>query len=286
MSPMSLRCPKCRAGLKLKDEHAQRRRVTCPKCRHRFAIPGPQEPATDVMDDSDSESGATDELSELMDLDLSDRRRTGSALRKKRPRTTRRPAPPPEAEPSPGRAIFSLVVWFNANAAVAICIVDSLFDLGWMLTHFGELYQQVGLGRLAVRQLARPLIVILTAGAIWFQAVLPRDIGMRGAVGVFGAGYLLLFGAVAYLVGWLAQSIYERPVYAIQWSVIYLGVSLLAFVIWGYAPETPLERAERLTASGSYSDALTAVNEVLEQDPTNEEALELERSLRDMIRFS
>jgi hypothetical protein len=181
--------------------------------------------------------------------------------------------------------VLSVLIWINAHIAVAVCIVDNAIDFVWLLAHWNEVYQQSGLGRIAVRQLGRPLFVIFTAGLIWFQGVLFRDIMARGAVVVFGGAYLLLFGAVAFVVGMLARSIYDRPVYAIQWSVIYLGASLLAYAAWGYAPETSLQRAERLTSQGRYSEALTAVEKAMQEDPDDREALELHRSLREMIRY-
>jgi hypothetical protein len=186
---------------------------------------------------------------------------------------------------SPVLSVLSVLIWINAHIAVAVCIVDNAIDFVWLLAHWNEVYQQSGLGRIAVRQLGRPLFVIFTAGLIWFQGVLFRDIMARGAVVVFGGAYLLLFGAVAFVVGMLAKSIYDRPIYAIQWSVIYLGASLLAYAAWGYAPETSLQRAERLTSQGRYSEALTAVEKAMREDPDDREALELHRSLREMIRY-
>jgi hypothetical protein len=137
----------------------------------------------------------------------------------------------------------------------------------------------------AVRQLGRPLIVIVTAAIIWWQGVLFRERSARYAVMLFGGGYLLLFGLVAFIIGLVANSIYERPIYAVQWSVVYYGVSLLAFAMWGYGPETTLQRAERLTSEGNYSDALTAANLALQEDPDDRDALELQRAIRDMMRF-
>jgi hypothetical protein len=137
----------------------------------------------------------------------------------------------------------------------------------------------------AVRQLGRPLIVIITAAIIWWQGVLFRERSARYAVMLFGGGYLLLFGPMAFIVGLVANTMYERPIYAVQWSVVYYGLSLLAFAMWGYGPETTLQRAERLTSEGNYSDALTAANQALQEDPDDRDALELQRAIRDMMRF-
>jgi hypothetical protein len=179
---------------------------------------------------------------------------------------------------------FSALVWINAHIAVGVCLVDNAIDFLWLLTHWNEVYQQAGLGRFAVRQLGRPLLVIITAGIIWFHGVLFRDIMARGTVVVFGCGYLFLFGLVAFAIGAMAEGLYERPIYAIQWSVIYLGASLLAYAAWGYGPETTLQRAERLTSQGRISEAFTAVEQAMREDPDDQDALELYRSLREMLR--
>jgi hypothetical protein len=66
---------------------------------------------------------------------------------------------------------------------------------------------------------------------------------------------------------------------------VYYGASLLVFAAWGYGPETTLQRAERLTSEGRYSEALTAANQALQEDPDDRDALELQRAIRDMMRF-
>lgn len=285
-APIRTRCPHCRATLTLKNAGAVGKQVPCPKCRKPFVVKSDHAAKK-------SEPAAGDEFDPLAD-DFSDEDYGATApppvmVNRVSRRERRRRAAAAEREEAQQKSMavlgcLSTIVWVNANIAVAVCVIDSAIDFLWLLTHFGEVYEQVGVGRIVVRQLGRPLLVIITALIVWYEGVLWRDISVRGAVIVFGAAYLLLFGVVAFIIGMLAQSIYERPVYAIQWSVIYLGVSLLIFAFLGYGPETRLQRAERLTSEGRYSDALTAVQQSLQEDPDDRDAVDLERTLRDMIR--
>ena len=82
------------------------------------------------------------------------------------------------------------------------------------------------------------------------------------------------------------ESVYDRPIYAVYWGVVYLGFSLLAFASWGFPPETTLQRAERLTSNGRYADALTVVNQALEERPGDQDAYELQQTLRDLMRYA
>ena len=283
--PVRTRCPKCQATLTLKSAVAVGKTVPCPRCKAPFVVRAVKDQPTG--DDAVDELGPLDDAAADAEFKAAApppvvgrgkkaaRRRAKSGERVE----TRRGR-------SPVLSVLSVLIWINAHIAVAVCIVDNAIDFVWLLAHWNEVYQQSGLGRIAVRQLGRPLFVIFTAGLIWFQGVLFRDIMARGAVVLFGGAYLLLFGAVALVVGMLAKSIYDRPIYAIQWSVIYLGASLLAYAAWGYAPETSLQRAERLTSQGRYSEALTAVEKAMQEDPDDREALELHRSLREMIRYA
>ncbi len=285
--PIRTRCPKCQATFTLKSAGAVGKTVPCPKCKTPFVVRTikDQPTGTDAVDEFGSldEDGASgEELKAAAPPPVVGRSKSKSARRRARAESEREQT---RRARSPFLSVLSVLIWINAHIAVAVCIVDNAIDFVWLLAHWNEVYQQSGLGRIAVRQLGRPLFVIFTAGLIWFQGVLFRDIMARGAVVLFGGAYLLLFGAVAFVVGMLAKSIYDRPIYAIQWSVIYLGASLLAYAAWGYAPETSLQRAERLTSQGRYREALTAVEKAMQEDPDDREALELHRSLREMIRY-
>lgn len=194
------------------------------------------------------------------------------------------PKEPEEALGFGFASLFSTLIWLNAHVAVVWCIVDNVIDFGWLVMHFNEVLQQSGLGRLAARRIGRPVLVAISAGMIWYQSVLPRDTGTRALAVVFGGGYLFLFGGVAFVIGMMATSLYERPVYAIQWSVVYLGVSLLAFAVWGFGPETPVQRAERLMSNGHFDKALAIVRTELEKDEDNIAAIRLEKTLRDVVR--
>lgn len=278
------RCPHCQATLTLKSAAFVGRTVPCPRCRRTFVVQAVTESGAGpaVSDDDFGPPQGSDEP-----------RRAAApppVVGKRKPQKKRRQTEEEAVRAASAaggsllKRLFSVLVWINAHIAVGVCIVDNAIDFLWILTHWNEVYQQAGLGRFAVRQLGRPLLVIVTAGIIWFNGVLFRDIMARGAVVVFGCGYLLLFGVVAFIVGAMAESLYERPIYAIQWSVIYLGASLLAYAAWGYAPETTLQRAERLTSQGRISEALTAVERAMREDPDDPDALELYRSLREMLR--
>lgn len=294
-APTSVQYPHCRATLKLKSSETLGKTVRCPKCKQPFLAQPAPEPDTqgenpqDEFDLSNDASSSDAEHGNANPLPVLAKRSSKKKARQRKAAQRRRKARQKKAEAMEREfakaAAISAVVWVNAILAVAVCVVDSGIEFLWMIAHWGEIYEQTGVLRLAIGQLGRPLFLIITALIVWFQAVFPRDIFMRGAVILFGGGYLFLFGVIAMLVALLAEGLYERPIYAIQWSVIYLGISLLLFAAWGYGPETTLQRAERLTSMGRYSDALTAVNEALDEDPNDEDALELERTLRDLIRW-
>ena len=288
--PIRTRCPRCRETLTLKSDKAIGKKVPCPKCRHTFVVKTMRADRAKEVEPADESGPPADD-----DFPVEEFGATGpppvvqNRNRVSRKERRRREVAAERAEEQRKKSVvvgcFSVLVWINANIAVAVCVLDSAFDLLWMLMHFNEVYDRAIIGRFAVRQIGRPVLVIITALIVWWQGVLWREISLRGAVVVFGGAYLFLFGAVAFVIGVMAQSIYERPIYAIQWSVIYLGVSLLLFAFLGYGPETTLQRAERLTSEGRYSDALTVVQKALQEDPDDRDAVDLERSLRDMIRY-
>jgi hypothetical protein len=277
-SGVSAECPHCHAVLPLKSRKTAGRQASCPQCRKAFVVRVKGE------DDASAEhksNGPTDDGQEFKPPPVMVRSRRPSPAKLQAAR---------EREAAQQRRFFwvrlaALLIWLNANVAAAACILDGVFDFIWMLLHWDEVRAAAPMGRIAIRQLGRPLIVIITAAIIWWQGVLFRDRSARYAVMVFGGGYLLLFGIVAFIVGLVANSIYERPIYAVQWSVVYYGASLLLFAMWGYGPETTLQRAERLTSEGRYSDALTAANQALQEDPDDRDALELQRAIRDMMRY-
>lgn len=279
------RCPHCQATLPLKSGRAVGKKVPCPRCHQSFVV-RPIKPAgtrASATDDAPADGPADDEFGAAAPPVVRNRNRVSRKQRRRREAAAER-----ARERQKSMAIvgcFSMLVWINAHLAVAACIIDSGVYFVWMLLHFRELYEQTGVGRVVVRQVGQPLIVIITALIVWYQGVLWRDRSTRGAVIVFGAGYVFLFGLVALVVELLTQSVYQRSVYEIQWSAVYLGISLLAFAFWGYGPETTLQRAERLTSEGRYHDALAAVQKALQEDPDDRDAVDLERTLRDMIRF-
>lgn len=285
--PFTVRCPQCRSKLKLKSSAAVGKEVPCPKCRHRFIVPVKDSPEKQAAKDArESASAAGEIIPESEPADI-------PPIVRSRPRAAgpRRRKPRPEPSPSELRrarwtAVFAALVWWNAHLAVLLCVLDLALEFLYLVSHWDEVYRQAPLGRFAVRRVARPLFVLLTAVVVWFQVVLPRDIGLRGVAALAGGAYLFLFGVIGFIVGLLASSVYERPIYAIQWSVVYLGASLVAYSLWGYGPESARERAERLMAHGYFSDALTAVGQALEEDPDDEDMLELERTLRDLIRYA
>lgn len=277
---ISTECPHCHAVLPLKDRKAAGRQANCPQCRKPFVV---------RVKSSDNASDGEGQTDWPADDDAEEFKPPPVMVRSRRPSPASLQAAR-EREVAQGRRFFwirlaAVLIWINANLAAAACILDSIFDFIWMLAHWDEVRAAAPIGRVAIRQLGRPLIVIVTAAIIWWQGVLFRDRSARHAVMLFGGGYLLLFGLVAFIVGLVANSIYERPIYAVQWSVVYYGASLLAFAMWGYGPETTLQRAERLTSEGRYSDALTAANQALQEDPDDRDALELQRAIRDMMRF-
>lgn len=283
---IATQCPSCRTTLKLKSSAMVGKQVACPKCAKPFVVS-----ATSASRSAATKSkSASDPAGEVdfADLDLGEAALPAAApaaVRGKVKKPREEAAPTDEVvQPSLVLRILSALVWVNAHLAVAAAVLDSAWDLFWMLTHWSEFRDQMVIGRFATRQIGRVAIVIISALYIWWEAVLPRDIGERRAVTVLGGAYLLLFGAFAFVVGLIAQSVYERPIYAVQWSVVYLGASLLAFAKWGYAPETTLQRAERLTSEGRYSEALTEVTLALQRDPGNQDAYDLQRALRDMMR--
>ena len=266
----STQCPNCETKLRLKNRNKAGRKVACPKCGEPFVVRIP---------DDESERATKRSRTRSPKLPPKTRKRNPSPVGRRKPKE-----PPVEAGFSVG-GLFSLIVWINAHIAVAWCVVDNAIDFVWLVTHFNEVLQQAGLGRFAVRRMGRPLLIIITAGMIWFQSVLPRDIRTRPAAFLFGGGYLVLFGGVAFLIGLIASSVYERPVYAIQWSVVYLGFSLLLFAVWGFGPEAPMQYAERLMTNGRFHEAPVVVQKELEKDEDNIPAIKLEKTLRDMMRM-
>ncbi len=273
-------CPHCGASLPLKSRKAAGKTAHCPRCRQPFVV----QPRPGDSERGDADSQVTD------DYALAEEVKPPPMMVKRGQRVSpaKRQAAL-ERETAQERRFFwvrlvSVLVWLNANVAAAVCIIDSIIDFVWLLAHWEEVRRAAPLGRTAVRQLGRPVLVVVTAAIIWWQGVLFRDRSDRNSVIVFGGGYLLLFGLVAFVIGLIANSVYERPIYAVQWSVVYYGASLLAFAAWGYGPETTLQRAERLTSEGRYSDALTAANLALQEDPDDRDALELQRAIRDMMR--
>ena len=284
---IATQCPKCSAVLTLKSRKAVGKKVPCPKCGQPFVVRPVERPAG---------SGAPpDAVEPIEDLNLAGEDfgagKPPPVVSKRAPKGSRRKSKARREREEKQAQRFGLLrfvalfVCLNAHLAVAVCVIDSAIDFLQLIANWDEVYRSAGLGRFAVRQVGRPLFVIVTALIVWFQGVLSRDRFMSRSVMVFGVAYLFFFGLIAFIIGATAESIYERPIYAIQWSVIYMGVSLLAFSLWGYGPETTLQRAERLTSEGRYSEALTAVAAALREDPDDRDAYELERSLRDMLRF-
>lgn len=275
-------CPHCGASLPLKSPAAIGKRANCPQCKQPFVVRLREEPgAAGTGDDEPPDEYA-----------LPDDIKAPPVMTRRGQRVSpakRQAALEREAKQERRRfwvGILSALIWINANVAAAVCIIDSIIDFFWLLAHWEEVRRAAPTGRAAVRQLGRPLLVIITAAIIWWQGVLFRDRSARMSVLVFGGGYLLLFGLVALVIGLIVSSVYDRPVDAVQWSVVYFGASLLAFAAWGYGPESTLQRAERLTSEGRYSEALTAANLALQEDPDDRDALELQRAIRDMMRYA
>ena len=277
-------CPACGAPLRLKSRAAIGKSAACPRCRQTIVVPGPPAAAAAPGDPSDDPEVLAPRIAARRDAALP------PVVVKRSYRTPRPSRAAREQESAQTRRftwlrILASLLWLNAHVAAVVCIVDSALDFAWMLRHWDEVRRAAPIGRVAIRQLGRPLIIIISAAIVWWEGILPRDRQARGTVLIFGGGYLLLFGMIALIIGFIASTIYERPIDAVQWSAVYFGLSLLAFGLWGYGPETTLQRAERLTSAGRYSEALTAANLALQEDPDDREALELQRAIRDMLRF-
>ena len=264
----SIQCSHCESRLRLKDRSRAGHEIDCPKCGETFTIKLPKKRKT------------KDPLAAR--LPPRKKKRDPSPIPKKKRRE-----PVAEEEEPTGLSVgelFSRVIWINALIAAAWCIADNAMDFFWLITHFGDVVQQVGIGRLAVRQMGRPLFVIVVTFAVVWHTVWPRDISTRPLAFMVGGGFLLLFGVVAKLMDALISSAYGSSGSGVQMSVIYLGVSLIVFGIWGFGPETPVQYAERLMANGSFHDALIVVQEALERDPDNMAAVKLESTLRDIVK--
>lgn len=279
----STTCPHCQATLKLKSESIAGKTVPCPKCGQSFVVsleektaPTPS-PAPDVDDEFD-----------FGNLKIRETTRSGAPapVRGKIKKPKPEPDTPEEDDEQPSRMgkVFRALICINAHLAIWAVVFETLWELIWIGTHWAEFRLQSVSGRVGRALILKPFLVIGSALYVWWETVLPRDIGSRHLASLLGGAYIFLFGVVGGAIVLMASSMYDRPLYAINWGVIYLGCSLLAFVRWGYPPETPLQLAERLTSEGRYSDALTIVNIALQKDPDDQEAYELYRALRDLMR--
>jgi len=282
----STTCPHCQATLKLKSTSIAGKTVPCPKCGQSFVVAIAAKPkATPSAPQKPSDPDA--EFS-FADLDLRD---SGTPVAAPAPvhkvKKPKREVEVPEEEdsqPSLAGKLFRAAICINAHFAIAAVVIDGLWDLFLMLTHWSEFRNQMVTFRFAKWALLRPFILICSALYVWWESVLPRDRGTRHLVWLTGSIYIVLFGLVAVVNALMSNSLLGRPSYVRDFGVVYLGFSLLAFVRWGYPPETTLQLAERLTSEGNYADALTVVNVALQQNPDDQEAYELYRSLRDLLR--
>jgi hypothetical protein len=213
----STRCPDCQATLKLKSAAMVGKTVPCPKCGQPFVItiaagakvaPTPREPSSE----------ADDEFS-FVDVDLGESSRaTAPAPVRGKVKKPRREAEAPEEDAQPlliGK-VFRALICVNAHLAIALVVLENLWELFGILTHWSEFQNQMVTWRFGRAQLARPVLLIASALYVWWQAVVPRDIGMRHLVSFFGGSYLFLFGAVAFLIALMANSLYDRPIYVVD----------------------------------------------------------------------
>lgn len=261
------RCPHCKSILRTKNRKLVGQEVTCPKCDQPFVIR--------MLARKPHAEGA----GESPQLPKRRSTRDPKPIDKKR---KLRNTEPEEANSGPF-AVISTIIWLNASIATAVCLLDCAIDLFYMVTHFGDMQRQLGVGRLVVRQVGRPIFVAIVAGGAWWHSVWPRDINTRGVAVVFGAGFVLLFGLVGAVTAALGNAAFGNQLFSIQWSAVYLGVSLLLFAFLGYGPESPTQRAERLMSNGRFYDALEVVQRELEKDPDNIGAIKLEQTLREII---
>ncbi|MFO1093504.1 MAG: MJ0042-type zinc finger domain-containing protein [Planctomycetaceae bacterium] len=285
---ISATCPHCHTTLRLKSDKFAGKTVGCPKCTQAFVIPEKGKPKSTRS--IPNETSTSDDEFDLADLDLGEAVEPAiPAPVRGRPKPSKRKAEPPEEQEerrSVAGPIFRAVICINAHLAIAAVVLESLWDLFLMIAHWSEFQDQMVTWRFARGQLLRPMFLIGSALYVWWEAVLPRDRGMRHVVWLAGSAYLFLFGIVAFAIALMANSMYDRPIYAVDSGVVYLGFSLLAFFRWGYPPETILQLAERLTSEGNYADALSVVNIALQENPDDQEAYELYRALRDLMRYS
>ncbi|MEW4527033.1 hypothetical protein [Maioricimonas sp. JC845] len=273
---ISAQCSHCQATLKLKNRSAVGRKARCPKCGKTFVVkPVGQTPAA-----TDDDDDFLDGLDELTSEPVREKPPIVTGGRRKKP--TKTAATPEPKQRSAVASFLSALLWINAHIAAAICVVDVAMDAMNVLANF----DQAVIGRIVVRQFGRLLFLAVFTLSVWYSLILPRDIGRRGAVFVAAGIYLFLFGVVGFAIGAMLTSVYERPISAIQWSAVWLGVSLVLYGLGGFPQETSRERAERLMASGRFDEALTALDEAMKETPGDDELFQMRQSIRDMMRYS
>jgi hypothetical protein len=282
---LSTCCPTCQAKLKLKSAAMAGKQVACPKCGEPFVIE--IRPATKSVAAPRPKSPDPDEEFNFGDLELGEAVHSAAPAPVHMVKKARREVEVPEEEearPSLAGKVFRALICINAHLAIFAVVLEGLWDLFLMIAHWSEFREEMVIWRFARAQLLRPIFLIGSSLYVWWEAVLPRDRGMRHVAWLAGSAYIFLFGLVGLGITLTANSLYGRPIYAVDVGAVYLGFSLLAFVRWGYPPETILQLAERLTSEGNYADALSVVNVALQQNPDDQEAYELYRALRDLMR--
>lgn len=167
-----------------------------------------------------------------------------------------------------------MIFWINALIASLIVIADSLEEIVALA------------GRLSFRSARWPLLIAILAGGTLLQAVWPRDINHRASVAGIGVFFLFVCGMVEAFTVSSVNDALGYDLYQMRWSAVYFGGALILFSMFGFEKESRLQYAERMMTQGRFSNATSAVEALLQDEPDNLGAVQLQKELREMIRLA
>ena len=291
--PAIIRCEHCEAKLQPTSRPIAGKTIVCPKCGEHFVMQPSEKrraekprqtkrkavsasaAAADIQHDTVSGSESPSR-SAKMPLPGRTRRRQQTpiqAAKEKRNEALKRQEAA-EAADRPKRRVLnalSLLLWINAVISVLVLFGHGLFIAGELLVE-GDLRETTG-----------PFMVVAICGFAFFMAVWPRERDQQMiAVGI---GLFIFF--ICGVVGVAAANSDEQfsgGLFAVRYTALYTGAAMIIFSGWGYGYETRQGYAERMFASGKYSQAMSTVERILKDDPDNMAAVKLQRELKEVAR--
>ena len=269
------RCSHCAATLRLKSREAIGNTLDCPRCGKPFVAQAIKRRKKATAVDTTGIAYRDSDVGNLPPTTRSRKLTPIEEARKKRDALLRKKEEQANADKPKDAAfaLLALLVCLNAHLAVGITMIDSVIEI-------------VGsLGEFSARGVRGPgMIIILTLFA-WFGTVLPRDINQRGAAAAIGVFFLIVCGVVGSLTVTAVNRFHGHDFFSVRWSAVYLGGALVVFSIWGYGKETRLQYAERMMSRGRFGKAVSAVERILEKDPDDLRALQIQSEIREMLKM-